>query len=256
MQYLQVHNARQVCCLFQFETPPRAASRCSSTLLQHLFTHMFFCHLCSFYTYSNHSLYQHMSDKHQSQPHTDPKQLDLLYVTRCSDGTFALCIDSAATDPVPAVKAKARKKWTRKNPYKTPEKAKIEVVPPPVTKPTRVATEEKPSRTFVLMKHRRCFSSKRVVCLHSLTVEYNACQEHTIRHMSRTHGTIRQRRRFPPITDTWRLIDEIATCLKCIVNTIVNDEDHRYTERDSDGLRDTLVDILVNHLHWCVPYPI
>ncbi|CAF1667282.1 unnamed protein product [Rotaria magnacalcarata] len=74
----------------------------SSTLLQHLFTHMFFCDQCPFYAYSHFNLSQHMFEKHicnlneNANDSENPKSFDLLYVTRCSDGTFALCMDSSS----------------------------------------------------------------------------------------------------------------------------------------------------------------
>ncbi|CAF1217471.1 unnamed protein product [Rotaria magnacalcarata] len=74
----------------------------SSTLLQHLFTHMFFCDQCPFYAYSHFNLSQHMFEKHicnlneNANDSENPKSFNLLYVTRCSDGTFALCMDSSS----------------------------------------------------------------------------------------------------------------------------------------------------------------
>ncbi|CAF0939973.1 unnamed protein product [Didymodactylos carnosus] len=84
----------------------------SSSLLHHLFTHMFFCTQCCYYTYSRLQYYQHCHTEHAqttlSLENTNknmsitydfnlmnPENFDHLYVTRCNDGTFALCMDSS-----------------------------------------------------------------------------------------------------------------------------------------------------------------
>jgi hypothetical protein len=63
------------------------------------------------------------------------------------------------------------------------------------------------------MKHRRCYSSRNPPCLHPVTLEYNICREHTIRHMCHTQG-IHNRRKVKPKATKWNLIDEVALCLK------------------------------------------
>ena len=252
----------------------------SSKLLQHLFTHIFFCHQCSFYSYSQHNLYQHVFEKHHSIPHTDitdPKSLELLYITRCSDGTFALCMDSSspavASAPVPPqpqppatiskaiekaiekaidatdqnIKPKAQKRKPRQKKVQDNEivvlSEKREPNPEPLpsssstvassSKPTslsvipkRPANKEKPNYTYVLMKHRRCYGSRHPPCLHPLSLEYNICREHTIRHMCHTQG-IHKRRKFKPKPMQWNLIDEVALCLKTVINNVVEIEEDR-----------------------------
>jgi hypothetical protein len=92
--------------------------------------------------------------------------------------------------------------------------------------PKRPAIKEKQSNTYVLMKHRRCYSNRHPPCLHSLSLEYNICREHTIRHMCHTQGIL-NRRKFKPKLNKCNLIDEVALCLKTIVNHIVDFETDR-----------------------------
>jgi hypothetical protein len=90
----------------------------------------------------------------------------------------------------------------------------------------RPIPKEKPTNTYVLMKHRRCYSIQSQPCLHSLALEYNICREHTIRHMCRTQRVLK-RRKFKPKSKKLLLIDEIAKCLKTIVNQIIDTEENR-----------------------------
>jgi hypothetical protein len=76
------------------------------------------------------------------------------------------------------------------------------------------------------MKHRRCYSVQYPPCLHSLAIEYSICREHTIRHMCGTQRILKKRKPIPKPT-VLRLHDEVAVCLKTIVNNIVNLEEKR-----------------------------
>ncbi|CAF1213810.1 unnamed protein product [Rotaria sordida] len=251
----------------------------SSILLQHLFTHIFFCHQCSFYTYSHHNLYQHIFEKHHSNfndDNFDPKKLDLLYVTRCQDGTFALCMDSSQPKRTTPIISSTithtdeqlnnssiinnNQKPKRKPPKKkTPIQSKTEdsdIVllsekhdtksqpsssssSSSVTKHSTVT--EKQTHTYVLMKHRRCFSNKNPLCLHSLTIEYSICREHTIRRMCKTQGILK-RRKFQPKSKIFRLVEEVTKCLKTIVNDVVDMEENR----DSNSLLCLLPNNIIN----------
>ncbi|CAF2402549.1 unnamed protein product [Rotaria sp. Silwood2] len=267
----------------------------SSILLQHLFTHIFFCHQCSFYTYSNHNLYQHITEKHHSHfndDNFDPKKLDLLYVTRCQDGTFALCMDSsqpkitstsstithtdeqpnnaATTDNFPTTNnnQKPKRKPSKKKPPIQKKTEDIDIVllsekqditsqpslsvsllssssPPSLSPSSSIRKHpkfrEKQTHTYVLMKHRRCFSSRNPLCLHSLTLEYAICQEHTIRRMCKTQAIVK-RQKFQPKFKILRLVDEVSRCLKTIVNDIVDIEDNR----DSHSLIYVLPSNIIN----------
>ena len=90
----------------------------------------------------------------------------------------------------------------------------------------RPTHKEKQTHTYVLMKHRRCYSIKNPPCFHSLTLEYNICREHTIRHMCQTQGILK-RLRLKPKLDRLSSIDEVAKCLKTIVNNILDLEEKR-----------------------------
>jgi hypothetical protein len=85
---------------------------------------------------------------------------------------------------------------------------------------------EKSTNTYVLMKHRRCYSIQSPPCLHSLTLEYNICREHTIRHMCHTQRVLK-RRKFIPKPKKLLLIEEVANCLKTIVNHVIDIEENR-----------------------------
>jgi len=91
--------------------------------------------------------------------------------------------------------------------------------------PKHPIPKEKQANTYVLMKHRRCYSTHSPPCLHSLSLEYNICREHTIRHMCHTHKVLK-RRKFKPKSNTLISI-EAAECLKTIVNQVVNNEENR-----------------------------
>ncbi|CAF0797332.1 unnamed protein product [Rotaria sp. Silwood1] len=259
----------------------------SSLLLQHLFTHIFFCHQCSFYTYSHHNLYQHIFEKHHSHfndDNFDPKKLDLLYVTRCQDGTFALCMDSSPpqskistssstithtdeqlsnSSTTNNIQKPKRKPLKKKPPVQNkvldtdivllPEKQDIKSQPSssslsssslsssslPIKKHSK--STEKQTHTYVLMKHRRCFSGRNPLCLHSLTLEYMICREHTIRRMCKTQGILKRQNIQPKLT-ALRLIDEVSKCLKTIINDIVNMEEYR----DSHNLICALPNNIIN----------
>ena len=193
----------------------------------------------------------------------NPKQLDLLYITRCADGTFALCMDSSSPSsttttsneksPVTttvSTKPKAVKEKTSSKSVKEKIQAKLakqksrpiepsetDVIvaseksksQPSTSSPVtlhRQASKEKQASTYVLMKHRRCFLTRHPPCLHSSTLEYNICREHTIRHMCRT-PMINKRRKIPAISNKNHLINQVAICLKTIVNQIVQNEESR-----------------------------
>jgi hypothetical protein len=225
---------------------------------------MFFCDQCSFYTYSYYNLAQHLFEKHNlnliediNEP-LNPKTFDLLYVTRCLDGTFALCMDSSssslsATTTTNKISnndqrfiissATPNDQHQTKSPKKKILKPKEllnndedndivvlsekhDINTRSLTRPKR---KEKLNQTYVLMKHRRCYSMKKIPCLHSLTLEYNICREHTIRHMCHTQDILKRRKFLNKFHQT-RLIDEVANCLKTIVNNIVNNEENRLEE--------------------------
>lgn len=228
----------------------------SSTLLQHLFTHMFFCDQCPFYTYSNYSLSQHVFEKHivtlvdNSNEDSNSKSFDLLYVTRCADGTFALCMDSSpnATNQQSNSNDQRRiissatfdneqhqNKLTKKTATKSTETSRdddndVVVLLEKSNKSQRtlIPSKEKgkQNQTYVLMKHRKCYLMKKTLRLHSLTLEYNICRENTIRQMCHTQNILK-RRKFLTKSHKIRFIDEISTCLRTIVNHIVNSEDNR-----------------------------
>jgi hypothetical protein len=86
--------------------------------------------------------------------------------------------------------------------------------------------KEKPTKRYILMKHRCCYAIRLPPCLHALTLEYNICREHTIRQMCHTQGILK-RRKFKPKSDKLLLIDEAANCLKTVVNHIVDIEENR-----------------------------
>ena len=237
----------------------------SSKLLQHLFTHIFFCHHCTFYSFSQHNLYQHIHENHPTyakNDNIDPKQLELLYITRCADGTFALCMDSSSSSssssmaasfprptnnksPIPlnhkvikpkAVKTKPIKEKAPPKPPKEKRSTKDIVIiseksdPQPskssITTNRQDSSKENQANTYVLMRHRRCFLARHSASLHSTTLEYNICREHTIRHMCQTPATIK-RRKLPSVSRQGHLIDEVAICLKSMVNQLVDNEESR-----------------------------
>jgi len=228
---------------------------------------MFFCDRCSFYTYSSYNLSQHLFEKHNlnlieeiNEP-LNPKSFDLLYVTRCSDGTFALCMDSSSSSSSSTTTTNkisnndqrfiissatpndqqqnkpAKKKLLKQKEFPNEEDNDIFLLPekPYINNRSLIRSKrsEKPNQTYVVMKHRRCYSMKKLPCLHSLTLEYNICREHTIRHMSHTQN-ITKRRKFLTKFSKTRLIDEVASCLKTIVNNIVNSEENRL-EKQKDN---------------------
>jgi hypothetical protein len=85
---------------------------------------------------------------------------------------------------------------------------------------------EKRYRSYVLMKNRRTYSLKKPPCLHSLTLEYNVCRENTIRQMCHTQDILKRRKFLIEFHKT-RLIDEVADCLRTIVNHVVNSGENR-----------------------------
>jgi len=220
---------------------------------------MFFCDQCSFYTYSYYNLSQHLFEKHNlnlieeiNEP-LNPKSFDLLYVTRCADGTFALCMDSSSSSSSTTTTNKISNNDQRfvissatpndqqqnKPPKKKLVKSKEflnegdnDIVllseKPYINNRSLIRSKriEKSNQTYVVMKHRRSYSMKKLPCLHSLTLEYNICREHTIRHMCHTQNITKQRKFLTKFSKT-RLIDEVANCLKTIVNNIVNTEENR-----------------------------
>ncbi|CAF4282687.1 unnamed protein product [Rotaria sp. Silwood2] len=226
----------------------------SSTLLQHLFTHMFFCDQCSFYTYSHYNLTQHMFEKHTLSVHENtndslhPKSYDLLYVTRCSDGTFALCMDSSSTKTNKTnnnndqrliissailndqhTNKTTKKKISKQKDLFNEDDSDILLLSDKSDTNHRSLInskeKEKQNQTYVIMKHRRCYLMKKTYRLHSLTIEYNICREHTIRQMCHTQDIIK-RRKFLTKFNQIQFIDEIANCLRTIVNHIVNSDDN------------------------------
>ena len=246
----------------------------SSTLLQHLFTHVFFCQHCAFYTYSHYQLSQHMFEKHElnliediSDP-LDPKAFDLLYLTRCADGTFALCMDAAAPssskyshdqqlilssttlNDQPLLKA-TKKSSTKedRNELVVSEEKRDTTAKPSSSERSRV--KEKSNRNYLVMKHRRFYSLKRSPALHSITLEYNICRERMIRHMARTQDIIK-RRANQAKSDERRLIDEISHCLRTTVNQIVDSEENRLEQKSLSKEKMCLDHVVVRIHLWSV----
>jgi len=220
---------------------------------------MFFCDHCSFYTYSYYNLSHHLFEKHNlnlieeiNEP-LNPKSFDLLYVTRCSDGTFALCMESSSSSSSTTTTNKIsnndqrfiissatpndqqqntspKKKLVKQKECSNEEDNDIFLLSEKSyinnRSLIRSKRNEKSNQTYVVMKHRRSYSMKKLPCLHSLTLEYNICREHTIRHMCHTQNITKQRKFLTKFSKT-RLIDEVANCLKTIVNNIVNTEENR-----------------------------
>ncbi|CAF1667278.1 unnamed protein product [Rotaria magnacalcarata] len=222
----------------------------SSTLLQHLFTHMFFCDQCPFYAYSHFNLSQHMFEKHicnlneNANDSENPKSFDLLYVTRCSDGTFALCMDSSShkvsTNDQRLIISSATPSNQQQNKPAKKKNSKLKESSNEDENDAAVVSEKshtnhrllkhskgkgKQNQTYVLMKHRRCYLMKKNSRLHSLTLEYNICREHTIRQMCLTQNILKQRKFLAKLHST-QFIDDIAICLRTIVNRIVNSEEN------------------------------
>ncbi|CAF1104089.1 unnamed protein product [Rotaria sordida] len=235
----------------------------SSTLLQHLFTHMFFCDQCSFYTYSHYNLNQHMFEKHILNVHehindsSNPKSFDLLYVTRCSDGTFALCMDSSLTktnnnnntttttnnnnnnDQRLIISSAvlndqhtnkiSKKKISKQKDFFYEDDNDILILSDKSDINHRSLInskgKEKQNQTYVIMKHRRCYLMKKTFRLHSLTLEYNICREHTLRQMCHTQDILKPRK-FLTKFHQIQFNNEIANCLRTIVNYIINSEDN------------------------------
>ena len=215
---------------------------------------MFFCDRCSFYTYSHYNLSQHLFEKHnlnlieEIRDPLNPKTFDLLYVTRCPDGTFALCMDSSLhpinkltnTDHRLIISSAAlqeqvpkKKLLKQKELLSTEEDHDIVLLPEKRAITTtnqrsliRSKIKEKTNRKYVLMKHRRCYSLKKPTCLHSLTLEYKICREHAIQHICKTENILK-RRHFLPKVSNIRLNDVIANCLRTLVNQIVDNEENR-----------------------------
>jgi len=209
----------------------------SSTLLQHLFTHLFFCQHCSYYTFSNYQLAQHLFDRHQinfleeiGQP-SNPALFDLLYLTRCADGTFALCMDGSTSPATPTTPTQnvsqpssssfnqSKSIPTKKRKIIRPEEPIVPVVEPkqPVE---HVEIVEKKATKFVLMKTRSFYSLRKPICLHSLTLEYGICRKEMLKKKFQCL-TLTQRTDQPR-----RLTDEIAHCIRTIVNEIDENEEN------------------------------
>ncbi|CAF4740702.1 unnamed protein product, partial [Rotaria socialis] len=211
---------------------------------------MFFCDQCPFYTYSHVNLSQHMFEKHicnlneNANDFENPKSFDLLYVTRCSDGTFALCMDSSSrkgstNDPRLIISSAtpsnqqqnkpAKKKNSKQKESSNEDENDAAVVLGKSHTDHRLLKHSKgkgkQNQTYVLMKHRRCYLMKRNSRLHSLTLEYNICREHTIRQMCLTQNILKQRKFLAKFHST-RFIDDITICLRTIVNQIVNSEEN------------------------------
>lgn len=228
--------------------------RSSSTLLQHLFTHLFFCHQCSFYTFSHHQLAQHLFDKHQlnfiedTSPPSNPSSFDLLYLTRCADGTFALCMDASApnnaepsssaattastssSSSISFLKSVPTKK--RKIPIENGEDTGISLrkdssTEPVAPKPMEIV--EKPVKRLFLMKTRGCFTFRRPMCLHALTLEYRICRNAALK--EKFPSTSQSERKCSRSNDQpRRLIEEIAHCIRTVVNEIVAKEENRLVQ--------------------------
>ena len=184
---------------------------------------MFVCEQCSFYTYSHHSFCQHTFEKHHppvSNDQQDPRSFDLLFVTQCVDGTFALCAaPSGKKDPLTVVSPKTptqQKPVKRKNPRKKAQPSSVV---------TRTPMKKKSvGHAYIFMKHRQGYSSTQPTYLHSLSAEYQICREHTIRHMSHTQKTLKRRKAGQKV-NAGRSIDLIDECLKAIANSVVSDAD-------------------------------
>ena len=237
---------------FNFTTIP--SSYFSSTLLQHLFTHMFFCDQCSFYTYSHYNLFQHLFEKHELNPNgnaddsLNPKAFDLLYVTRCPDGTFALCMESslstsnnATNNDQRLIISSAVVNSQRQNVLskkKTPPQGKlfdeqdedIAVLSEQHDishRPLIVSKKnDKQKQTFIIMKHQKHSSTEQSVLSHSLTLEYNIRREHTIRQMCHTQELLKRRKFLRQFYKT-TFIDEVTNCLRTIVNNAADSEEIR-----------------------------
>jgi hypothetical protein len=184
----------------------------------------------------------------------NPKSFDLLYVTRCSDGTFALCMDSSSSSSSATSKISTNDQRciissatpNDQHQNKPPKKKIIQKkqLPPeedndivlitdkqetnnhPRSSSVQSKRKEKHNQTYIIMKHRRFYSRRKSPYSHPLTLEYNICREHTTRYMSHTQE-IEKRRKFLKKFHNTRLIDEVANCLKTIVNQIVDAEDNR-----------------------------
>ncbi|CAF0870042.1 unnamed protein product [Adineta ricciae] len=258
----------------------------SSIILQHIFTHMFFCSHCSFYTHSHHNLYQHVYEKHQISLYhdkADPNDIDLLYIVQCSDGKFALCMDTSASEvplpsPLPPASqvpkssepAPSKSKvhpFKRRAPRKEPVRKKNkndEIVvlsenvktnseprvstartPETTSAVTKVVPrKKKPTPTYVLMKHRRCYSIRYPPCLHPLTLEYNICREHTIRQMCHTQGPVNWKR-FHSKSTPLSIIEVVASCLKATVNAIIVTEENEESRNLICALPHTLISSII-----------
>ena len=162
----------------------------SSTLLQHVSSHIFNCSHCSFYTLSHHRFYEHLFDKHRpnvrSQSLSEPP-FDLVYVRRYADGSLDL---------------KRNKKASRKQNVRA----------------TRSIEHQRVQSSDVSMKHRDKFSTDQSDVIHSLTFDY---QQRDLR------KTLVKSKRFISMTLSSRPIDNIASCLKSLINEIVEIEENQ-----------------------------
>jgi len=197
----------------------------SSTLLQHMFTHMFFCDHCSFYTYSYYQLSQHLFDKHHINLLNDvtqtlnPKSFDLLYVTRCQDGPFALCMDSSTKSTTND--QQQRTIISSANPAEQTQNQS------PKKKFLQSNEHLKTTPTSIFMKQRNDFLLKKPSYSHSFTLEYNICRQQMIQKLNKTKIYSK------PTSCSLRLIDEVANCLKTIVNQIIEQEDSQSSSSSS-----------------------
>lgn len=200
----------------------------------------------------------------------DPKAFDLLYLTRCADGTFALCMDAAAPssskyshdqqlilssttiNDQPSLKA-TKKSSTKeeRNESVVPAEKRDTTAKPPSSSSDRSIVKEKSNRNYLVMKHRRFYSLKRSPALHSMTLEYNICRERMIRHMSRTQDNVK-RRANQAKSDERRLIDEISHCLRTTINQLIDSEENRLEQKSLSKEKMCLDSVLVLIHLWSV----
>lgn len=119
-----------------------------------------------------------------------------------------------------------QKKEPNNVPVVVPEKPDTTPKSPLLSIPTRPIAKETKLNTFVLIKHRRCFAYYSPPCLHSLTLEYNICRAHTIRHMCHRQGVLKQYKTKMKI-NKFKFDDEVGKCLKTVINQVVEIEENR-----------------------------
>jgi hypothetical protein len=157
----------------------------SSTILQHLFTHLFICSHCSFYAYSQYELVQHLYDKHDANRINEhkfnvnnPASYDLLYLTRCTDGTFALCMDTSTSTNVNNRQRMIPSTIVHDQPNTTA--MRISTTTGNVYEQSR--TNDRSSSNPVIMKCRSYYADERRPCLPYLSSTTSSTDSSSIRH--------------------------------------------------------------------------